>query len=665
MSFLAPWYIPLAAVLATVPPLVLLYFLKLKRRQLPIASTLLWRRAVEDLRVNSPFQRLRSSLLLILQLLILLLAALAISEPIRGGKADVEQSIVLIIDRSASMAAREDDNRTRLEIAREHATRIIDGMSTASRAMIIAFADRAAVLAPFTDDKQLLRRAVESITQSDEPGRLHEAMQLAEAHSTPIGEDTYTEESDVAWSSFLLLTDGRLPDADQVVVQRGRLEVLRVGEAVDNVGIVDLDVRRHYERPEQVSVLARIRNFGSEPVSTDVSLFVDGRLRDVRTVRDLAAMGNADGLGRLVRAGMPAEGSDTAVTFELAFDAAGEIEVRLSRADALELDNRAWAVVGAPRAMSALLVTPGNRYLRNLMGAMPLAGYDVWSPDEYENAPAEKLIDAGRCRYEVVVFDGHSTERLPPGSYLFFGGVPLIDEVEKGPITSTDVILDWDDTHPVLRHVAVGALSVFSWHKLQLPPQATTLIEASNGPILALLQQERHRHLICAFTFFDQSREMLNTSWVFDVGLVVFMHNAMRYLAGDTAGGRQVPTRPGQAITVPVRPGLTRAVVKRPDNREEEVAVRADGLATYAQTDRAGFYRVPAGQPGENTRAVSLLDEEESFIAPHLDFHIGGGQVQTGQGTEHLQRPLWPYILALLGAVLLVEWFIYNKRVFI
>ncbi len=665
MRFLAPWYIPLAALLATVPPLVLLYFLKLRRRQLPIASTLLWRRAVEDLRVNSPFQRLRSSLLLILQLLVLLLAALAISEPIRGGKADVEQSIVLLIDRSASMAAREEGDRSRLDIAKEHAGRIVDGMSTASRAMIITFADRATVLAPFTDDKQTLRRAIESITQSDAAGRLHEAMQLAEAHSTPVGEDTYTEASDVTWSSFLLLTDGRLPDADQVVVQRGRLEVLRVGEAKDNVGIVDLDVRRHYERPEQVSVLARIRNFGSVPVTTDVSLLVDGRLRDVRTVRDLAPMAGDEQLGSLPRAGMPAEGSDTAVTFDLTFETAAEIEVRLARADDLAIDNRAFAVVGAPRAMSALLVTRGNRYLRNLMAALPLAGYDVWTPDEYENAPADKLIDAGRCRYEVVVFDGHSTERLPPGSYLFFGGVPLIDEVEKGPITNTDIILDWDDTHPVLRHVAVGTLSVFSWHKLQLPVQATTLIEASNGPVLALLQQERHRHLICAFSFFDESRELLNTSWVFDVGLVVFMHNATRYLAGDTAGGRQMPTRPGQAISVPIRPGLTRAVVQRPDGREEEVPVRADGMATYGQTDVTGFYRIPAAQTGQEVRAVSLLDEEESFIAPHMDFHIGGGQVQTGQGTEHLQRPLWPYLLALLGVVLLIEWFVYNKRVFI
>ena len=69
-------------VLAAIPPAIIaLYFLKLKRHPVEVPSTYLWTRTIEDLHVNSIWQRLRQSLLLFLQLLVLLLAILACLRP--------------------------------------------------------------------------------------------------------------------------------------------------------------------------------------------------------------------------------------------------------------------------------------------------------------------------------------------------------------------------------------------------------------------------------------------------------------------------------------------------------------------------------------------------------------------------------------------------------
>ena len=100
MGFLSPITALIAAGI-TVPLLVSLYFLKLRRRQVMISSTLLWKKAIQDMQVNSPFQRLRRSLLLLLQLLILGAMLFAMARPTMQTTASPGQRVVIVIDHSA------------------------------------------------------------------------------------------------------------------------------------------------------------------------------------------------------------------------------------------------------------------------------------------------------------------------------------------------------------------------------------------------------------------------------------------------------------------------------------------------------------------------------------------------------------------------------------
>src|SRR5688572_14957007 len=101
--------------LAIVPPLIVaLYFLKLRREPLAVPSTYLWARAIEDLHVNSLWQRLRQSLLLFLQLLLIGLLAFTLLRPgWQGSKLEGIRHIFLI-DTSASMGAT-DESPSRLD----------------------------------------------------------------------------------------------------------------------------------------------------------------------------------------------------------------------------------------------------------------------------------------------------------------------------------------------------------------------------------------------------------------------------------------------------------------------------------------------------------------------------------------------------------------------
>src|SRR6187401_639178 len=121
-NFLSP-LIGLVAAGIAVPALLILYFLKLRRREMPVSSTLLWKKAVQDLQVNAPFQKLRRNLLLLLQLLLLLLLLLAFSRPVTNYTPGAGTTTVILIDRSASMGAHDPElkGKTRLDEAKRRA----------------------------------------------------------------------------------------------------------------------------------------------------------------------------------------------------------------------------------------------------------------------------------------------------------------------------------------------------------------------------------------------------------------------------------------------------------------------------------------------------------------------------------------------------------------
>src|SRR5688572_5582964 len=168
----------LAAAIA-IPALLILYFLKLRRREMPVSSTILWKKAIQDLQVNAPFQRLRRNLLLLLQLLILLCLILALAKPVANVSRTAGSTTVILIDRSASMSATTPDGKIRLDEAKRRARELVDSMGRGSTAMVIAFDDSAETLQPFTTDANLLRQAIDRVGPTDRKSKLQLAYQLA------------------------------------------------------------------------------------------------------------------------------------------------------------------------------------------------------------------------------------------------------------------------------------------------------------------------------------------------------------------------------------------------------------------------------------------------------------------------------------------------------
>ena len=669
MSFLNPIAIAIAAAL-TIPPLIALYFLKLRREVRLVPSTFLWKRAVEDLHVNAPFQRLRKSLLLLLQLLILILAAIALGKPMWESAQTSESTIILLVDQSASMAVVEEGGRTRLDLAKEQARRVVDNMSDDSRAMVIAFCDRAVPISSFDSDKQALRRKIDTIEQTQSTSLLTEAVILAEAYAQNliIGGDQpgsdIAPESAAPNASVFLFTDGRLEDAGRVAPQKldvTKMQVTRIGARGDNVGITSMDARRDYERPEILEVTAAVQNFGPIPVQVDAALYVDGNIVDVQSLQLDPADPTSD-------ANAPLPGSMKLAVFdEIEFEGGGVVEVVLKLDDALSADDRVWTILDPPRHTKVLLVTDGNMFLEDVLQTLPL-DLVTMTAGGYERADDETIRDADRSLFDVVMLDRHSTARLPQGNYLFWGAVPKIDGVTAGPIISDQVIFNWDETHPVLRYVAVETLEVFQWLQLTLPREAVSIIDGQTSSVLAYLARDASQFLISAFGLVvkdDRSNEMMNTDWVASVDFVVFMQNAIQFLAANLAATGKRSVSPGEPVTLPIPARVAEVKIIRPDGVEAVTPTGQYQTIHYASTRVVGTYRVEPGVPGDNVFAVNLFNPTESNVAPVETVTIGADGAQPQMAGVQVSKPAWPYLLLALLALLILEWIIYNQRVFV
>src|SRR5207249_10152796 len=148
MSFLVP--LGLLALL-TIPAIVLLYFLKVKRPEVKVATLMFWRPYLADRQANAPWQRLRYSLLLLVQLLTALALAVGLMRPGLTGAAGVATTTVVMIDASPSMEAT-DVTPTRF-LAAVQKTRDLAGQMAPGESMAVILAGpHAQLLAAPTGD---------------------------------------------------------------------------------------------------------------------------------------------------------------------------------------------------------------------------------------------------------------------------------------------------------------------------------------------------------------------------------------------------------------------------------------------------------------------------------------------------------------------------------
>jgi Aerotolerance regulator N-terminal/von Willebrand factor type A domain len=715
MSWITPQLGAIVAA-AAVPLLVILYFLKLRRQDVEVSSTFLWKKAIQDLQANAPFQRLRRNLLLFLQLLILAGLCFGLAQPQVSGQVLVGNRHVLLIDRSASMQATDERDAkgqplSRFDAAKRDAISLVDSLSegglltgkdSADEAMVIAFDAAAEVRQQFTTDKRALRAAIEGITPSEAPTRAEEAFRLAQAHKPRRLVEGVGMESGPPMTVHLF-SDGRIADALKARSDpNDTVEYHRLGHPDSaNLAVVGLRAAREYDAPSKLSVYVSLQNNQTSPRKADVELLVDGvsarikttTIAGAETLMPEAAAKPANGPGAAPAAApAPAAEPQTrpgqgGLVFNLDLPGGATIEVRLRdpstgeplKEDVLQLDDRAVLVVPPAKQLAVLVVsTEADSWLDNALAGLPLSRLTKIDPPRFSQWTQEGRLG----EYDVIILEnwvpsaGPKGEpaQLPPGGYLIVGGVvgPSLGMKVVGK-TPPAGIVDWSSDHPALRNISLSQLRIAEMKRVELIPAtgSQSLVMSDEGPAMIESSMNGVHAITLPFRIDD-------TRWALSPSFVVFMGAAVRYLGEDVGAGSTIrDVQPGSVITDRLPAGASDITLKMPDQSTLALKPSADGRVTFGPLRTSGVYEVswkgPAGptdRKGDGTAsrgyAANLADAAESDIGAREQVSLGSTDAKAKAGTSaNADRRLWPYLLLAAVAIAMFEWFIYNRKVYL
>ncbi len=614
MHLIAPWW--LLALLPLCGFIILLYLLKLRRRERVIPSVMLWDKLLQDLQANTPFQKLRKNLLFILQLIIVIFIVIALTRPAMLWKSSASRNMILIIDASASMAAR-DVIPSRFDMAQRRAHQAIDSLAKTDNMLIIAVGGGTRTLTAFTSDKKSLHDAINKLNIADTTGELREAFDIA------AGMARDKKFAGNAKPDVLVISDGGSSEISLPADYSLNTNFIKTGEKGGNVGIIAMDARKIVKKVNSYEAFLVVKNFYKDTKTFTVDISLNDSTMDVQEIK-LAG-------GEKWSATIP----DLPAT-------GGVLKATIYIDDALKTDNIAQIILPENNRLSVLLISPGNFFLQTALSLIP--GIQVTT-----NNFLPTVINPGT----VVVADKVTINKLPVGinALLISCTGNAIPADFKTTLNDT-MVNDWERRHPVLQHISLNDMMITQASRLLPVDGAKPLIE-SDGGVIAVTSESNNRRII-ALGF-----DLQGTDFPLRASFPIFVANCMEWLGGKRAGLSATNIRAGEIVKA-VGSNLT---IISPDGKKRKIS-SASAMTNIDGLTRTGIYQVTGDT--KMRISVNLLNAGESDITPREKLILrdtAGKITEAKTGNLKTETEFWRPILLLVLLLLCVEWWVFHRRI--
>ena len=196
---------------------VVLYLLKLRRRQVTVPFVKLWEQVLAEKQTTRLFSQLKRILSLLLALAVVAMLAFALGDPRWKGAVATGRTIAVLVDASASMQATDvAPAKNRLEAAKDEVKKVIRGLGGSDRMLIAQMDASVTPLGPTSSDTSELERALDAIKITDARADFPRALRFA------IDSLRGAENAEI-----VVVSDGRLGDAVDASGLPGICEVHR------------------------------------------------------------------------------------------------------------------------------------------------------------------------------------------------------------------------------------------------------------------------------------------------------------------------------------------------------------------------------------------------------------------------------------------------------
>ncbi len=599
-------------------PLIILYLIRPKPQEKTIPSLMFFLKDMGASDRKSFFKRFTQDWLFWLQLLTILLLALANAKPfVEVPESSLAQHTVTVLDVSASMQTKTDEG-TRFSEAKEKALDNLGGENT------IILAKNRPIVAKEKVDKEEARQFIQGLEPSDTSTAIYDAVRSAL--------DYAKEETRIVVLSDFLETevDNDVNSVKSALKAKGAIvEFIPVSNEVSNIGIVDVVVK---DRKTSVQV----RNYF--PENKTVTLRV-GDIEETLTI-----------------------GSGSAEVFTFSTPT-GVNTVELDVDDALELDNSAYISTPKTTQLDVLVITnQENVEQSNLWVALKAINSKTNYQLSIEKAIPPKSV---QVNHDVVILKQFDQDKILPGVFNSIQeeveeeGGNLIITPQRGmfnfqpldsllPVSFEEEVTEGSDIrvakpelNRLTQDVSFGHVDYYFKTSPNQGVRPIAKTARDNGTLIAY--EQRGSGNIFYYGIFDEDIQVngntMRSTFKNDLYYPIFWKRVLDILSGTPSVGT-LNRRTGQVIQLPEG-----QQVQTPQGNEVQGAFLMDeqGIYNFQKRDIA----------------ANLINSKESDISGEFSETLTP-DIQTEEVETEKPKPLTNYFI-IAGLIALILELLYTK----